>query len=195
MQLIGAATLDVPNQTPMPQPSKQLLNVCPIPPVHVIVTLLAGCESVDCESLTPTQGATQQSVDLEIVPVSSIAPKGWGPKEGGNATSPLHSRGSPTKVKKSEVKTYARGHNGACIGNMHLIANNTDGPQMVTISRILQSGGQNQQWPTGGHIGYMHAFSVKLVIFFFVVRLCNFLFAVNRCKKLSCSENFFAGKT
>ena len=29
-----------------------------------------------------------------------------------------------------------------------------------------QSGGQNQQWPTSGHIGYMHAFSVKLVIFF-----------------------------
>ena len=36
-----------------------------------------------------------------------------GPKEGGNATSPLHSRGSPTKGTKSEVKTYARGHNDA----------------------------------------------------------------------------------
>ena len=35
VQLIGAATLDVPNQTPMPEPSK----------------------------LTPTRGATQQSVD------------------------------------------------------------------------------------------------------------------------------------
>ena len=45
MQLIGAVTLDVSNQTPMPQPSKQLLNACPIPPVHVIVTLLAGCQS------------------------------------------------------------------------------------------------------------------------------------------------------
>ena len=44
MQLIGAATPDVPNQTPMLQPSKQLLNVCPIPPVHIIVTLLAGCQ-------------------------------------------------------------------------------------------------------------------------------------------------------
>ena len=29
----------------VPQPSKQLLNACPIPPVHVIVTLLAGCQS------------------------------------------------------------------------------------------------------------------------------------------------------
>ena len=68
---------------------------------------------VDCESLTPTQGATQQSVDSEIVPVSPIALEGWGPKEGGNATSPLHSRGSPTKGTKSEVKTYTRGHHDA----------------------------------------------------------------------------------
>ena len=29
----------------VPQPSKQVLNACPIPPVHVIVTLLAGCQS------------------------------------------------------------------------------------------------------------------------------------------------------
>ena len=47
----------------------------------------------------------QQSVDSKIVPVSSIAPDGWGPKEGGNATSPLHSRGSPTKGTKSKLKT------------------------------------------------------------------------------------------
>ena len=53
---------------------------------------------------------TQQSVDSKIVPVSSIAPDGWCPKEGGNATSLLHSRGSPTKGTKSEVKTYAGGH-------------------------------------------------------------------------------------
>ena len=45
--------------------------------------------------------------------VSSIAPEGWGPKEGGNATSPLHSRGSPTNGTKSEVKVYARGHHDA----------------------------------------------------------------------------------
>ena len=48
MQLIGAATPDVPNQTSMPHKqtaNKQLLNVCPIPPVHVIVTLLADCQS------------------------------------------------------------------------------------------------------------------------------------------------------
>ena len=70
-------------------------------------------QSVDCESLTPTRGATQQSVDSKIVPVSSIAPEGWGPKEGGNATSPLHSRGSPTRETKSEVKTYAGGHHDA----------------------------------------------------------------------------------
>ena len=45
VQLIGAATPDVPNQTPMPQPSKQLLNACHITFVNVIVTLLAGCQS------------------------------------------------------------------------------------------------------------------------------------------------------
>ena len=43
---------------------------------------------------------TQQSVDSKIVQVSSIAPDGWGPKEGGNATSPLHSQGSPAKGTK-----------------------------------------------------------------------------------------------
>ena len=58
-------------------------------------------------------GPSQQSVDSKIVPVSSTAPEGWGPKEGGNATSPLHSRGTPTKGTKSEVKTYARGHHDA----------------------------------------------------------------------------------
>ena len=44
VQLIGAATPYVPGQIPMPQPSKQLLNACPIQPVRVIVTLLASCQ-------------------------------------------------------------------------------------------------------------------------------------------------------
>ena len=57
--------------------------------------------------------STQQSVDSKIVPVSSIAPEGWGPKEGRNATPPLHSPGSPTKGTKSEVKTYAKGRHDA----------------------------------------------------------------------------------
>ena len=72
----GHATMDCESLTPTPGAAQQ---------------------SVHCESLTPTRGATQQSVDSEIVPVSSIAPEGWGPKEGGSATSPLHSRGSPNK--------------------------------------------------------------------------------------------------
>ena len=33
-QLIRATMPDVPNQTPMPHLSKQMLNVCPIPPMH-----------------------------------------------------------------------------------------------------------------------------------------------------------------
>ena len=44
-----------------------------------------------------TLGVAMMSVHSKIVPVSSIAPEGWGPKEGGNATLPLHSRGSPNK--------------------------------------------------------------------------------------------------
>ena len=35
-----------------------------------------------------------------------------GPKEGGTAMSP-HSRGSPTKGTKADLKTYARGNNDA----------------------------------------------------------------------------------
>ena len=41
-------------------------------------------------------------MDSKIVPVSSIAPEGWGPKEGGNATSPLHSRGSPKEGEQNQ---------------------------------------------------------------------------------------------
>ena len=82
-------------------------------------------QSVDCESLTPTQGAMQQSAGVkkkggkesgrqncilgdpqqrggksEVFPNKGEQNQKWlplgGPKEGGNATSPLHSRGSPT---------------------------------------------------------------------------------------------------
>ena len=42
VQLIRAAMPDVPNQTPMPQLSKQTLSACPIPPMHIIVRLLPG---------------------------------------------------------------------------------------------------------------------------------------------------------
>ena len=44
-QLISTATPDVPNQTPLPQLSKQMLNALPIPPMHIIVRLLAGRQS------------------------------------------------------------------------------------------------------------------------------------------------------
>ena len=56
----------------------------------------------------PMPGVTmihhQQSVDSKIVPVSSIAPEGWGPKEGGNATSPVHSRGFPKRRRNQKSK-------------------------------------------------------------------------------------------
>ena len=60
-------------------PNKGGHNQNPKPPLGVTMMLLVSKRGFkDC-------------------PVSSIAPEGWGPKEGGNATSPLHSRGSPTK--------------------------------------------------------------------------------------------------
>ena len=37
LQLIGATSPDVPNQTRMPQLFKQMFNVCPIPPMHITV--------------------------------------------------------------------------------------------------------------------------------------------------------------
>ena len=43
VQLIRAATPDVLNQTP--QLSKQMLNPCPTPPMHIIVRLLTGRQS------------------------------------------------------------------------------------------------------------------------------------------------------
>ena len=39
VHLIKATTLDVPHQTPIPQLPKPMLNVCPIPPMHMIVRL------------------------------------------------------------------------------------------------------------------------------------------------------------
>ena len=42
MQLIKAATQDVPKQTPMPQMPKQMPYAYPIPPMHIIVWLLPG---------------------------------------------------------------------------------------------------------------------------------------------------------
>ena len=77
MQLIGATTLDVPNQTPMPQPSKQLLNACPIPPVHIIVTLLAGCQSAILSSnewhddMNPALTSTIMAPNFKIKEITS----------------------------------------------------------------------------------------------------------------------------
>ena len=76
-------SLDCESLTPTQGATQQSVDCESLTP-----TQGATQQSVDCESLTPTQGAMQQSVDSEIVPVSSIAPEGCCPKEGGNATSP-----------------------------------------------------------------------------------------------------------
>ena len=89
MQLRTGSPPYVPYDAPVPQACKQVLNVCPIETMNIIVLLLP--------------------LGSKIVPVSSIAPEGWGPKEGGNATSSLHSRGSPTKGDKIRTQNLRFG--------------------------------------------------------------------------------------
>ena len=68
-------------------------------------------QAPDCLLLEPGYESSRQgSSDAGSGELATSHHDGWGPKEGGNATSPLHSRGSPTKGTKSEVKTYAGGH-------------------------------------------------------------------------------------
>ena len=78
VQFIGAATPDVPNQTPMPQPSKRLLNACRVPPMEIIVTLLAGCQSaivssnewqLKIETMTHGRGARGALTSSKIPPM------------------------------------------------------------------------------------------------------------------------------
>ena len=75
MQLRTGSPPYVHYDAPVPHACKQVLNTCPIETMNIIVLLLP----------------------LGQRPPSTVAPEGWGPKEGGNATSPLHSRGSPNK--------------------------------------------------------------------------------------------------
>ena len=90
MQLIGAATPDVPNQTPMPQPSKRLLNACPTPPVHVIVTLLAGCQSAILSS-------NEWHNDVNLAFISTIMAPNFEIKEITSGTR----RSIPSQIKTS----------------------------------------------------------------------------------------------
>ena len=76
-QLIKATTPHVPDQTPMPKPSKRGLNACPVPPVHVIVRLLAGCQSAILSSnewhndMNPAFISTIMAPNLEIKEITS----------------------------------------------------------------------------------------------------------------------------
>ena len=55
-QLIGAATPNVLNQTPMPQMSEQLFNSGLIPSMHIIIALLP-CRHAECITILPAQRA------------------------------------------------------------------------------------------------------------------------------------------
>ena len=77
MQLIGVATPNVPNQAPMPQASKQLLNVCAVPTMYIIITLLAGCQSAILSSnewhndMTPAFISTIMAPNFKIEEITS----------------------------------------------------------------------------------------------------------------------------
>ena len=118
---IPTSAPDLPSHGEAPQVDHIANNIGPTSVgVNTFIAIVLLTLITNCDGGAPL--ATQHThfrlilcliLDSKIVPVSSIAPEGWGPKEGGNATSPLHSRGSATKETKSEVKTYARGHNDA----------------------------------------------------------------------------------
>ena len=125
MQLRAGSPPYVPYDALVPHACKQVLNTCPIETMNIIVLLLPlgqrlSTDKWPCHMEAPLvctiHGANliirimplapfrpfaipneNIRADSKIVPVSSIAPEGWGPKEGGNATSPLQSRGSPNK--------------------------------------------------------------------------------------------------
>ena len=78
MQPIGAAMLDVPNQAPMPQASKQLLNACPIPPMHVIIRLLAGCQSAILPSNEWHNDMNRAFISTIMAPNFEIKETMWG---------------------------------------------------------------------------------------------------------------------
>ena len=103
MQLIGAATPDVPNQTPMPQPSKQLLNACPVPPMDIVVTLLAGCQSAILSS-------NEWHNDMNPAFISAImAPGRLGPKRGRKCYITPAFSGVPNKGNKIKTQNLRRG--------------------------------------------------------------------------------------
>ena len=82
-----------------------------------------------------------------------------GPKEGGNATSPLHSRESPTQGNKIRSGCLTPAFSGAqkraemvrhpCVlGGPRTGVQK--GPSLGQWKKAPQSGGQDQRWPTSG---------------------------------------------
>ena len=98
-------------------------------------------QSVDCESPTPTRGATQQSVDCE-----SLTPKrGSKKKKERKWEAKLHSRGSPTKGRKIRSVPQQRGTKSEVAASR--------GPKRgrkcyitPAFSGIPNIGEQNQKW-------------------------------------------------
>ena len=93
-----AATPHLPNQAPMPQASKHLLNVCPIPPVHVIVGLLAGCQSAILSS-------NERHNDMNLDFISAILAPNFEVKQITSATEGPY----PSQIKTSADASGAKG--------------------------------------------------------------------------------------
>ena len=104
VQLIRAATLDVPNQTPMPQLSKQMLNACHpcicipyhpcIPSMHIIVRLLLGHQN---SVLSSNEWNNESGLDAPSWPPTSKSRKSpWvrdGPSQMGTSADVLGAKG------------------------------------------------------------------------------------------------------
>ena len=85
------------------------------------------CNKIQSGYLTPAFSGAQKRAEMLRHPcilgdpqtkgdktrIGYLTPAFSGAKKSGNATSPLHSRGSPTTGTKSDLKTYARGNNDA----------------------------------------------------------------------------------
>ena len=90
IQLIWTALPDVPNQTPMPQTNKQLLNPSPVPTMYTIVRLLSKCQSFSTEesTLKDAEATPQGQIDHRWAPWMGMAVHvgptnfGGGPRDG-----------------------------------------------------------------------------------------------------------------
>ena len=72
---------DFPNQTSMPQRPTQMLNVCPIQPMHIIVRLLHGCQSSILSSNESHNDMKPAFISAVMAPNLKIKEITWGTRQ------------------------------------------------------------------------------------------------------------------